>query len=165
MLNRTSLLVGFTALAFVAASFAASDNNVDPKIEKRVERIAKKLNLSAEQAESLAVVMREQAAKRKALRDETQSRIDALLNDEQRAQVADFREHRKERRQARGGLQAEKAKTVPRHLALPSLHRSLSPSVPIRSEMTNVRCEHGSSSFDGPIVPPTLQAGYSTAPV
>ena len=111
MLNRTSLLVGFTALAFVAASFAASDSNVDPKIEKRVERIAKKLNLSAEQADSLAVVMREQAAKRKALRDETQSRIDELLNDEQRAQVADFREHRKERRQGRRqALKAGKGK-------------------------------------------------------
>ena len=107
MLNRTSLLVGFAALAFVGAAFAASDNSLSPRIEKRIERITERLNLSPEQAESLAVVMREQAAKRKALRDETQSRIDELLNDEQRAQVTDFREQRKERRQAR--RQARKA--------------------------------------------------------
>ena len=101
MLKRTALLVGLAALTVVGASVAAPGKNAEQRIEKRVERITERLNLSPEQADTLATVMREQAAKQQALREETRTRIDSILNDEQRAQAAEMREQRKERRQSK----------------------------------------------------------------
>ena len=98
MLKRTALLVGLATLTVVGVSVAAPGKNVEQRIEKRIERITERLDLSPEQAESLATVMREQAAKRQALREETRTRVDAILTDEQRAQASQLREQRKERR-------------------------------------------------------------------
>ena len=60
----------------------------------RLARMAEHLQLSEQQQADVQKIFAEQHDKRMALRDETRSRIDAVLTEEQRAKVQAFREQR-----------------------------------------------------------------------
>lgn len=67
----------------------------------RVEQLAKKLDLSAEQKEQLKQVFEEQQAKREALRQETDQRMQTVLTPEQMAKFEEIKKQRHEKWQKR----------------------------------------------------------------
>jgi hypothetical protein len=106
------LLIAWTA----AAPIRAEDNwGKDPqKMEemhqkqeqKRLDRMTKELNLSADQQAAVKAALDERNAKMKDLRqqmatihDETEKKITAALNDDQKAKYADMQAKMKEKRQ------------------------------------------------------------------
>lgn len=70
---------------------------------ERIEHLAKKLDLTAEQKTQLEQVFKEQHEKREALNAETHQRLQSVLNPEQLAKFEDMKKQRHEKWQKRDG--------------------------------------------------------------
>jgi Spy/CpxP family protein refolding chaperone len=73
----------------------------------RLARMAEHLQLSEQQQTQVQQIFTEQRDKRTALREETRSRIDAVLSEEQRAKVQTWREQRHKGFCARHGMKPQ----------------------------------------------------------
>ncbi len=120
--NRLQLAVHLLAFVFVTASLfiystvsAADDKEQRPSIEKRVEHLTEKLNLTEQQQKEITAILKasrdEMATHRnpdatkeerkemrkslQALRDSTESKITQVLTAEQRTQYEKMREEEK----------------------------------------------------------------------
>jgi periplasmic protein CpxP/Spy len=104
-MKKLLLAIALGAISIMGSvSYAANGaGKMDERINHRVERMTQHLGLSEAQAAELTTVMRDQAEKRKALREEARAKVQTILNDEQRAKADKWREERKDRRQARRG--------------------------------------------------------------
>lgn len=94
------------ALAFVlplsvAAFPGGHDGDFKGHKGDRIEHLAQKLNLTAEQKQQLTLVFEEQHAKREALRQETDQRIQTVLTPEQMTQFEEMKKQRHEKWQKR----------------------------------------------------------------
>ncbi|MCK9608963.1 MAG: hypothetical protein M0R33_21210 [Methylomonas sp.] len=90
------------ALPLTVAAFPGGhDGDFKGHKGDRVERLAKKLDLSTEQKEQLKQVFDEQQAKREALRQETDQRMQTVLNPEQMAKFEELKKQRHEKWQKR----------------------------------------------------------------
>lgn len=90
------------ALPLTVAAFPGGhDGDFNGHKGDRVERLAKKLDLSAEQKEQLKQVFEEQQAKREALRQETEQRMRTVLSPEQMAKFEEIKKQRHEKWQKR----------------------------------------------------------------
>ncbi|MEX2516743.1 MAG: hypothetical protein WD572_07535 [Gammaproteobacteria bacterium] len=68
---------------------------------KMVDKMAEKLDLSAEQKVQVEAVFKEQHAQHQALRAETESKLNAILNAEQQTKMAEMKAERKAKWQAK----------------------------------------------------------------
>jgi Spy/CpxP family protein refolding chaperone len=88
----------FTALALSAvlipAAVIAGGHFGEQRLEHRVERMSAQLQLDPAQQTELRTILEQQQAQRRALREQTRARIDAVLTEEQRSKLAQWREQR-----------------------------------------------------------------------
>lgn len=68
--------------------------NTEDRINRRVERLTARLNLSPEQQAQVRTILQEQSSQGAASWNETHNRIAAVLNDQQRAQFEQWRAQR-----------------------------------------------------------------------
>lgn len=102
-MNKKILTIALAlALPLTVAAFPGGDDG-DFKGHKgdRAEHLAKKLDLTAEQKQQLTLVFEEQHAKREALRQETDQRMQAVLTLEQMAKFEELKKQRHEKWQKR----------------------------------------------------------------
>ena len=66
----------------------------DERIQRRLDRMTRYLELNEEQKTQIKAIMEVQQAKRTAMRQETQNRISDVLNEQQRAKFVDMRGRR-----------------------------------------------------------------------
>lgn len=86
------------ALPLTVAAFPGGhDGDFKGHKGDRVEQLAKKLDLSAEQQEQLKQVFEEQHAKREALRQETEQRMQTVLTPEQMTKFEELKKQRHEK--------------------------------------------------------------------
>ena len=72
--------------------FRAHGEDQPKRLEKKLERLSKELNLTSSQKTQLKSLFEDQRAKMKALREETRSKMVALLTAEQKAKLEKLRE-------------------------------------------------------------------------
>jgi protein CpxP len=94
-----ALIMPLTVAAFPGGSHAGHEGNP----AERVEHLAKKLDLTAEQKNQLERVFKEQHEKREALQAETHQRLESVLSPEQLAKFEDMKKQRHEKWQKRDG--------------------------------------------------------------
>jgi Spy/CpxP family protein refolding chaperone len=73
---------------------AGGPPDYEERIERRVDRMATQLNLTAEQKAQIQAIMEEQHAKHQALWQESQTRINAVLDEQQRAEFEQMKAQR-----------------------------------------------------------------------
>ncbi len=78
-------ILTLTGAALIAASTLTLAERGNA--ERYVERMKEKLSLTDTQSEQVKTIMQEQHAKKQALRDETKSRVNAVLTEEQVAKL------------------------------------------------------------------------------
>lgn len=91
------LLIGILGIGAFSA-YASPDEG---RAEKRLGRITQKLNLNEQQQQQFREVMKSHMEKRKAMREERISKINAILTTEQKEKFDQIREERKARRKER----------------------------------------------------------------
>lgn len=74
-----------------------------PLYGPRLDRMAERLALTEEQKAQVELIFQEQREKRQALCDETHARLDAVLTEEQRAELAQMRNSKRHHDCGRGG--------------------------------------------------------------
>lgn len=90
------------ALPLTAAAFPGGhDGGFKGHKGDRIEHLAKKLDLSNEQKDQLKQVFEEQQAKREALHQETEQRMQTVLTPEQMAKFEEIKKQRHEKWQKR----------------------------------------------------------------
>lgn len=108
---KSILALSLAALLVPATGFAAHGERGGYG-KQHMDRMATELQLSDDQRQQLESVMQEQRSKHRVLRQETESRINAILNEEQRAKMETQRAERKqrwqERRQQHKGKKSDK---------------------------------------------------------
>ena len=92
-MKTTLVALTLTALLVPGISMA----NPGDHHERMLEHMDKELSLTDEQRDQVEQVFEEQREKFKALRDETHTRLGAILNDEQRAKMEQMHAERKAR--------------------------------------------------------------------
>ncbi|GAA5110785.1 Spy/CpxP family protein refolding chaperone [Alloalcanivorax gelatiniphagus] len=89
------------ALALVTGAALAGPVMAAPKPgpnpDRMVEHMAKELDLNADQQARIKTIMEEQGKKMRALHDETESRVKAVLTPEQQAKAEAMRDKRREK--------------------------------------------------------------------
>lgn len=102
-MNRKVITIALAlALPLAAAAFPGGhEGDFNGHKGDRVEHLAKKLDLSAEQKAQLKQVFEEQHAKREALRLETEQRMQTVLTPEQMAKFEELKKQRHEKWQKR----------------------------------------------------------------
>lgn len=98
-MNKTLLALVMAALLVPATSVAAHGERGGHG--KHGDRIATELQLTDEQREQFQSIMKEQRQKHQVVHQETQSRLNAILDDEQRAKMETMKAERKQRWQER----------------------------------------------------------------
>lgn len=109
-MNKKILTIALALSLPLAVAASAGDKGPDDFAGHRgdrVERLAKELDLTAEQKVQLQAVFQQEHEKRKAMREETHSQIQGLLNQDQMVKFEELRKnrhekwqkHRQERRQ------------------------------------------------------------------
>lgn len=115
-MNKLTIAIAAAALSvttFVSVAPAAESDRaskMEERIDRRVERMSQNLGLDDAQRAQLTGVMREQAEKRRAVHEETRSRIAEFLTEEQSAKMEAAREHRQERRAEHRGKHGKHSK-------------------------------------------------------
>jgi protein CpxP len=94
-----ALTMPLTVAAFPGGQHGGHEGNP----AERVEHLAKKLDLTADQKTQLELVFKEQHEKREALHAETQQRLQSALNPEQLAKFEEMKKQRHEKWQKRDG--------------------------------------------------------------
>ncbi|NKC17043.1 MAG: hypothetical protein GKR94_34060 [Gammaproteobacteria bacterium] len=94
-------LLGILCATAFVGNASAGPERAEGRAARYVERMAERLDLSNEQRAQLDTIVREQGDKRRALREESQARIEGILTAQQREQWARSREARKAARKAR----------------------------------------------------------------
>jgi periplasmic protein CpxP/Spy len=89
------------ALPLSAAAFPGDAGHFEGHRGDKVERLAKELNLSAEQKSKLEVIFKDQREKFSAIRQETRARMQQELNAEQMTKLDDLKKRRQEKWQKR----------------------------------------------------------------
>ena len=92
-----ALTIPLTVAAFPGSPNGGHEGNP----AERVEHLAKKLDLTAEQKTQLEQVFKEQHDKREALQAETHQRLQSVLNPEQFAKFEEMKKQRHEKWQKR----------------------------------------------------------------
>ncbi|MBM7332324.1 Spy/CpxP family protein refolding chaperone [Alloalcanivorax marinus] len=92
-----ALVTGVALAGPVMAGPKPGPNPDRPHAERMVEHMARELDLNADQQARIKTIMEEQGQKMRALHDETQSRIEAVLTPEQREKAEEMREKRREK--------------------------------------------------------------------
>ncbi|MCQ8130319.1 periplasmic heavy metal sensor [Methylomonas rivi] len=102
-MNKKILIIALAlALPLTVAAFPGGhDGDFKGHKGDRVEHLAKKLALTAEQKEQLKQVFEEQHAKREALRQETDQRMRTVLTPEQMTKFEEMKKQRHEKWQKR----------------------------------------------------------------
>ncbi|MFK8067662.1 MAG: hypothetical protein AB8D52_05405 [Gammaproteobacteria bacterium] len=91
------VLGGVTLLTASAVSFAQRDH-----LNHFVERMTEKLQLNTTQVEQVTSIMEEQHAKKKALREETKTKLGAVLSDDQITKMEEMRRRHENWRPGKG---------------------------------------------------------------
>ena len=98
---KKTLMAGLFALTTAAASVALAMPGMDGDMRKHhdrhMERIATELELTAEQQEQLRTVHEEHFEKMKALHEDKQERVEAILTAEQRQKMQELHEEKREK--------------------------------------------------------------------
>ncbi|MCQ8103628.1 hypothetical protein NP590_05895 [Methylomonas sp. SURF-2] len=102
-MNKKILIIALAlALPLTVGAFPGGhDGDFKGHKGDRIEHLAQKLDLSAEQKQQLQQVFEEQHAKREALRQETDQRLQTVLTPEQMAKFEDMKKERHEKWQKR----------------------------------------------------------------
>ncbi|MDF1821570.1 MAG: hypothetical protein P1U64_08355 [Alcanivoracaceae bacterium] len=96
-----SVLMGALVMTPVVHAYDGPEERGEPG--RQFEMMAKKLDLTEEQKASVAQVFADHREKMIALRDETQSRLDAILTEEQRETLNEMHEKRRDKMRERMG--------------------------------------------------------------
>ncbi len=88
-----------TTLLAASVLFSASalyaehhkEKSVESRVEHKVEKMTKHLELTPEQQEQIKPIIAEKLAKMKAAQTESHTKIEAILTDEQKAKVAEHK--------------------------------------------------------------------------
>ena len=91
------LLICALAIGTISAAIAQTEN----RPEKRMGRIAQKLDLSEQQQQKFHEIMQSHREKRKALREEHIASVNAILTAEQQEKFEQMRAERKAKRRER----------------------------------------------------------------
>jgi len=102
-MNKKILTIALAlALPLSVAAFPGGhDGDFKGHKGDRIEHLAQKLNLTTEQKQQLTLVFEGQHAKREALRQETDQRIQTVLTPEQMTQFEEMKKQRHEKWQKR----------------------------------------------------------------
>lgn len=78
------------------------------KHANRLEKLAKKLDLTDDQKAKLEVIFKEQHAKHKALKEETRERLSKVLTAEQMEKMQEMKKHRQDKRKDKKAAKSQK---------------------------------------------------------
>jgi protein CpxP len=84
------------ALPLTVAAYPGDKGDFEGHHGNRVERLAKKLDLNAEQKSKVEVIFKEQHEKLKAIHEETRARLQEVLTKEQMAKMDEMKKQRHE---------------------------------------------------------------------
>lgn len=98
MKYTTTLLLATLLSASTFAAFASPDAG---RMEKRMERMTKSLELNEKQQQQMREIMKRYMEKRKAIKEEKINKIKSILTPEQQKKFEKHRAERKARRQER----------------------------------------------------------------
>ncbi len=103
-MNKKIIFIALAlALPLTVAAFPGSSNgdHFDDRRGDKVERMAKQLDLNAEQKSKLEVIFKEQQEKREAIRQKSRLRIQEVLSSEQMTKLDDLKKNHQEKWQKR----------------------------------------------------------------
>lgn len=104
-MNTKILTIALALSLPLAVAASAGDgrgpNHFDGHRGERVERLAKELDLTAEQKTELQAIFQRELEKRKAMREATHQEIQGLLNSDQMAKFEELKKNRHEKWQKR----------------------------------------------------------------
>lgn len=104
-MNKTILALALAlALPLTAAAFPGDEPGPDGHHGRRIERLTKELNLTAEQKTKVEALFKEQHEKFKAIRDETKTRLGTILSPEQMAKMEEMKKQRQEKWRHKKGM-------------------------------------------------------------
>lgn len=94
----TAMILGSSvAMASLPASAGWDSKGAycDPKnkVERKLNRMSEKLNLNTEQRAEIRVILEQQQEQMAAIRADGKARMNAVLTDEQQAELADIKAH------------------------------------------------------------------------
>ncbi|MCC1495309.1 hypothetical protein [Alcanivorax sp. 1008] len=107
-MKKTLLALLIAAPLAATPLLANAQPDQDRFQEHALERMQKNLDLSAQQKTQIDKIFREHREEMEALRGKTHERVNAVLNEEQRAKMATMQEQRKERWEERKSEMKEK---------------------------------------------------------
>lgn len=95
MNTKIAIIVAALALPLTAAAFpGAQPGDSEEHRAQRVERLAEKLDLNAEQKTQVTQIFQQQREKQEALRQETHQRLQEVLRPEQMTQFDELKKER-----------------------------------------------------------------------
>lgn len=97
-MRKIIILLGSAALITATSLTYAQRDHVNHMVDRMVE----KLELNTTQTEQVKSIMAEQQAKRQALREETKTKLQAVLTEEQMARMEEMHNRHKEWRADKG---------------------------------------------------------------
>ena len=101
MNKKLSIIVMALALPLTVSAFPGQKGNFEGRGGERIERLAKKLELNADQKAKLETIFQEQKAKFKAVHEETRMRMQEVLTPEQMTKMDELKKERHEKWQKR----------------------------------------------------------------
>lgn len=97
-MNKTIFcLILALSIPFAASAEPGTKGDSECRHGKKMERMAKELNLTDEQKPQVEAIMKEQHEKKQAIRKETRSRLEPILTQEQLAKFDEMKKKRKEK--------------------------------------------------------------------